>query len=981
MTVEFNNNYNLRRLGDIKSALKKVEAGIDAEVLKLDIQVAVTKEPVPFADRDQLVYRSLSVGESWGQLFDCGWFRLTGTLADRSILENDLYLKFDVNGEGLLFDDEGNALKGFTNGSSVFDRNHGEPGKAYYRMNDLIDGNGGIELYLDCGANDLFGSLQDNGIIRYASVVRRDMARESLYYDLETLIAIQETEESLADTLVEELYELAAKINYEEGDVYAAAEDLVKKYLSEKAESDFTFYAVGHAHIDLAWLWPIRETKRKAARTLTNVFHLIEKYRDFVFGISQPQMLEWLREDYPDVFGRIKTYVEQGRIEVQGGMWVEADTNVSGEEALVRQMLYGKKYWQENFGKDVQSLWLPDVFGYSAAMPQIIAGSDMAYFMTIKLSWSLVNVFPYHTFNWSGLDGSQVLVHMPPEGNYNSSATRKAVKGSYENYREKEVSSEALLLYGIGDGGGGPGEEHIERIERNNRSVNAKAIKLDSSESFFDLLNDRRDKYPSWQGELYLENHQGTYTSQAEIKKNNRFLENKLKMVEALLVSLDNSEYEDRIEKIWKEVLLYQFHDILPGSSIKRVYEEALVRYSELSQQLDVIIENVTQSRLSNTYDEGKYIFNPHSAAATFYNLWDGRLYKTEVAPLSTSIIKEEVYDGKAADFEGAIETDSLRVTFGSNGEIGSIRDLDSDREVLTGPGNQLKIYKDHGNAWDIRDDYRMQTPDKWHIKSRDYTQYGSIHVLVQHYEYRESTLIEQVMIDAAERSVEFSHELDWREMGHMMRSEFPFAVNSDEATFDIQFGHFNRSRRNETSIQKAQFEVCGHNWVDVSEKGLGCALINDCKYGYYVKDGVVDINLIRSTDYPAKDGDIGKTSYRYKLMVHDGDFVKAGVDHVGQVFNTVYPIFESSLVLDEPIFELAEGVAYSTIKHSYDKGGIVLRIYERNGEQVTTSVRTRLQYTEVYEVNMLEERVNKLVNLERVELKPFEVMTLRFDL
>ncbi len=976
--MEFNNDYNLRRLESVKHALKKVGNQVDTNVIDLDIEVGITKEPVVFKENAALVYQKKAKGECWGELFDCGWFRLSGQLSKEDLLEA-LFLKFDVNGEGLLFGGDGQVLKGFTNGSSVFDRTHGEPGKLYYQINELIDEEGVCVCYLDCGANDLFGSLQENGVIKEASIVKRNLKMEQLYYDLETLISIQETDGHVYEFLMDELYELAAKIRYEEEDVLEVAEQLVKKYLRCNAERDFTFYAVGHAHIDLAWLWPIRETRRKAGRTLANVFHLIEKYDEFIFGISQPQMLIWLEKDYPDVFERIKKYVVEGRIEVQGGMWVEADTNITGEESLVRQMLYGKKYWLETFQKDVRSLWLPDVFGYNGAMPQIIRKSEMDYFMTIKLSWSLMNTFPYHTFNWHGIDGSDVLVHMPPEGNYNSSVRRQVIKSTYENYKEKDVSDEALVLYGIGDGGGGPGEEHLERIQRNNVSPGVKNIRLACSEDFFEKLNQKKAKYPAWHGELYLENHQGTYTSQGNIKKSNRQIENKLKMVETLLVSMGQNCFEEELEAIWKEVLLYQFHDILPGSSIKRVYDEALARYGILNVQLDEILEKATGQKLCETYDEGKGLFNGHGGQSRVYHFSKGNVYKTVLEPLSTKKVMEKVFQGNACEFTGAIKTPRLAVEFYETGEIKSIIDVEKKREVLTGAGNQLNIYKDDGNAWDIRDDYRVQTPLKWTLVNREYKVYGEIHVLIQKYKYHNSTLLERIMIDEEEKSIEFSHELDWQEMYYMMRSVFPLAVESNQAVFDIQFGHFSRSRQKDTRIEKAQFEVCGHNWVDVSEDGFGCALLNDGKYGYYIKDGVLDINLIRGTNYPAQDGDIGKTAYKYKLILHDGDVKAAGIDHEGQMFNMVYPIFEENLPMEEPIFVLDEAVAYSTIKHSWDRQSVVLRIYERNGEKTTTCIRTRLSYVSVEEVNMLENPVNTQVNLECIELEPFEIKTFLF--
>ncbi|QWB95487.1 hypothetical protein KHQ89_05910 [Mycoplasmatota bacterium] len=384
-------------------------------IMQPKISYAKTKEPVSFAHKKDLDFKSIEVNEPWGDLFDCAWFRIAGHIEKTQ--KDDLYLKFDVSGEALLFNENGDAVKGFTNGSSVFDRKHGEPGKLYYKLNSLIKDDGSFECYLDAGANDLFGNLQDQGKIIAVEVVSKNENYNQLYFDLSTLfdmLTVFEDNKEQFDKLFYDLKEIYYLVIYNKPDWLKETKKIVDVWLAKSTTSPLKIYATGHAHMDLAWLWPIRETKRKIGRTISNVIYLLETYPDFIFGISQPQQMVWLEEEYPTLFKKFAYYIEQGRIELQGGMWVEADTNLSGGESLIRQFYYGMDYYKTKFNKTVDNLWLPDVFGYNGNLPQIIKKCGLSNFMTIKLSWSLVNRFPYHSFNWEGIDDSKVICHMPP---------------------------------------------------------------------------------------------------------------------------------------------------------------------------------------------------------------------------------------------------------------------------------------------------------------------------------------------------------------------------------------------------------------------------------------------------------------------------------------------------------------------------------------------------------------------------------------
>jgi len=956
---------------------------IDVKVTDLKISGYVTEEPIPFKQREEGEYHLFKLGESWGKLFDCAWFLIEGKIED--FKQGTPYdLKLDLSGEACLFNEQGVPIKGFTNGSSIFDRSYGEPGKRYYPINEFIQKDGTVKLWIEAGCNDLFGSLQDNGVIQYCEVVIRNDEIKELFYDLEilySLLSVVDDNTIRNKQILESLKKINYLIMYEEKDWLNRSLKMTKQLLSMKSSNDLEITAIGHAHLDLAWLWPIRETKRKAARTLSNVIDLLEKDDAFIFGVSQPQLLLWIKVEYPELYKKIKHYVKQNRIELQGGMWVEADTNLTGEESLVRQMLYGIQFYQEEFVFKVKNLWLPDVFGYTGSLPQVIKKSGLDYFMTIKLSWSLINKFPYHTFNWLGIDGSNVLCHMPPEGNYNSSITPSVTKLIEVNYKEKHLSNKALALFGIGDGGGGPGEEHIERIKRQKSLHPLPKVNYGRSDDFFNSIVKDKDLFSKYQGELYLENHQGTYTSQANVKFFNRKLEHKLKSIETLLVSNQHyQKYKEKLSEIWKEVLLYQFHDILPGSSIKRVYNETLARYEILDNQLDQLLKEVyPQYTVSGTF-----IYNPLLNDATVLSKIDNQYVLSKIAKLSSQVIETIVYEQDEVVTSDVIETNLLKVVFNpNNGQMTSIIDKVFNREILSKPeGNQLAVYQDKGDAWNILDHYRKQTPEVMTLMKRSVLKYGHLYEINHEYRFKESTLKETIIIRKNSTVIEFHHDLNWQNVGYMLRTSFPLTIKSSVANFDIQFGQIARSRLNNTTIESAQFEVSGHNWVNVSEPNYGVSLLNNAKYGYYVKDDMLDMNLLRSTNYPCENGDIDRTNYQYGLYVHEGNQNQAHVDALAMEMNTFFPRFNEKIdVLSNWISIDKENIDYSSIKGSEDNKGTIIRLYEKNGEITETSIRFTRELSKIYLVNLIEEFEEELnINNQTINIsfKPFEIITLK---
>ena len=590
--------YDLRKPA-FRDTLTRIQAAAYTPLGELTVEAWVTEEPVRFEARTSGHYQRLANGEAWGsRLFDCAWMRFTGIVPEGARGE-DLVLRIDFNGEGLVVDADGNPALGLTNFSSQFESHLGLPGK---KIVPLIGTQAGepIEVWVDAANNDLFGTVQKSGILQQAEIAVCHPQLKALSYDFEVLAELMQhldSKSARSRRLRAKLYEASLGLHhYTEEEAVLARTVLAPELARKGGDSSLRISAVGHAHIDLAWLWPLRETIRKGARTFSTVLHLMERYPDYVFGASQPQLYAWMQEYYPHLYERIKTKVKEGRWEPQGAMWVEPDTNVPSGESLVRQILYGKRFFADEFGMEPSYLWEPDVFGYTAALPQILAKSGIRFFMTQKMSWNEINKFPHQTFWWEGIDGSRVLAHMLPEETYNSPATPRSVHQAEYNYLDSGVSDDCLLLFGIGDGGGGPGEEHLERLAREKNLEGLCPVTQEPAQSFFSRLEIGSDRYVTWQGELYLEKHQGTLTTQARSKRFNRKLEYLLREVELSAVwgvqsAPDYAYPTAALDRIWKEVLLLQFHDILPGSSITRVYDESLARYAVLESELQGLLK------------------------------------------------------------------------------------------------------------------------------------------------------------------------------------------------------------------------------------------------------------------------------------------------------------------------------------------------------------------------------------------------------
>ncbi|MBN1936656.1 MAG: alpha-mannosidase [Anaerolineae bacterium] len=1003
----------------LDQTLREIEKHIYTVIGQLDIRAWCSREPLSFTNRFDGSERTFKVGDRWGDLFDCAWLNFTSTVPE-SAAGSRVVLLLDVHGEMCVVNEYGVPVRGLTTVASTYDFSLGWPGKRVYALLDLAHGGEKVDVWADGACNDLFGNLQGNGTIREAAIAVCDDEVRALYYDFEVLLdfvkAVSE-DTARCQQILRALNDVVHILGDGSSDQVRRARAILAPLLEKRGgDPSLQISAVGHAHMDLAWLWPIRETIRKGARTFSTVLALMDEYPDYVFGASQPQYFQWMKDRYPLLYAKIKRRVKEGRLEPQGAMWVEADTNISGGEALVRQILYGKHFFREEFGIDVRYLWLPDVFGYNAALPQILKKAGVDYFSTQKLSWSLINKFPHQSFHWQGIDGTAVLTHMLPEETYNSPALPRSVVKLEKNYHDKGVSEHALLVFGIGDGGGGPGEEHVERLIRIKNLAGLAPVTQEPVAQFFSKWARQADRFPTWAGELYLERHQGTLTTNARNKWYNRKMELALRDLEwtsVLTAVLDGVTYpQEFLDKIWRETLLYQFHDILPGSSIKRVYDESVARYQKMLQDVG---EKTAQNsvRLANRVDTSKMkqpvvVQNSLSWLRTEWVDAGGTWVRVSVPSMGYKAVDAAISslgDLTLAATETLLENDVLIVQFDVDGAIHQVYDKRINRKVIVEgeAANRLAVYRDDGDAWDFPMDYAERAPRYMKLVSTRPFIDGPRAVMEQTYRLGHSEVVQKIVLMAGSTRIDFQTRIRWREPRTMLRTCFPVAVHTNEATFDIQFGHIRRPTHRNTTWDMARDEVAAHKWVDLSQRDYGVALLNDSKYGHKVKGHTLDLNLLRSVPYPGpclvqdeevKPGgphhaytDQCEHQVTYALYPHLGDHIDGHVVRVSYELNV--PL-RTMAVQGQPgtapaeasfIQVGAENVIVEAVKQAQDGSEVIVRLYECEHRGARATVRFGFPIELVHEVDLLEENPHLLPLREgalTLSFRPFEIKTLR---
>ena len=969
------------------ASLMRVRKGIFRTLSALNAKVCVSEEPITVKEAEEKGFADVNKGEVWATDFGCAVFAFSGTVPDEAKGKKVVAL-VDIGGEGLVIKD-GAPLIGITQVTDGIDWVQSAAGKQEIPLFDCAEGGEKVCFFVDAGYNGKKKKADTYAKFRRAELAEVNETARAFYYDALTLFMLLLTYGQNEYLTKERAGEINAALKkaftlYFKKDADGARallKNVSEKGIDYKAPA---YTAIGHAHLDLAYLWPIRETKRKGARTFANQLNNLKKYPDYVFGASQAQLFQWMKDLYPTVYADIKKAVAAGRIEIQGAMWTENDCNIPSGESIIRQFLYGEEFFEKEFGKGSKVVWLPDVFGYPATLPQIFRGCGRDYFATIKLTWNNHNKFPYKTFKWKGIDGSEILSHMAPQGNYNSTATPMAFVKSFKGNPQRKDIDHALMIFGIGDGGGGPGEAPLELLQRE-KNVNGLApVKFGSAGEFFEELSaDKEAKIPVYEGELYLEKHQGTYTSQAKNKLYNRLMEQELHTLEWLcsLATLKGIKRDKAaLDEIWKEVLLYQFHDIIPGSSIKRVFDESVARYKILH---DKVVKERDRLLLAMKKEDGVLsAVNPVDFERKEYVKDGDKWYVANVQPYSAAKLEECKESGVSAG-ENFIANDRIKVAFNKEGWIDSMVETDTGREICGGYFDKLVVYEDPKlfyNAWDIREDYRqLPSTSMTLVESRCYVD-GPTAVREATFIYGASTLVQKVTLKAGDAFVEFDNTADWHEDFKMLRAEFKPVDYSDTVNCDIQFGNVDRSTLDDTPTRKAQFEICAHKFVNVDGENNGFAVLSNCKYGYRVKDGYISLNLLRSPKRPDPECDRGTHYFGFAIYPHKGTWKES--DLVKRAYCYNYPLIVCDFMpsLERLVDDGNENVIVETLKPSHDGKGIIARIYERYGEDTTAKIRAGFRYKALYHADMLERKEGKIESAS-IDFGKYKIRTLYFEL
>ncbi len=884
-----------------------------------------------------------------------------------------------------------------------------------------------------------------------------DRKIEKFYYDIkvpyDVMRMLSPDDENgifIRKSLNESLNLLDMRVSYSK-EFYESLE-LAQKYLYENFYSEMgkdspVVYCVGHTHIDIAWLWTLATTEDKAVRSFSTVLDLMDRYPEYIFMSSQPQLYKYVKKNAPEVYEKIKQRVAEGRWECEGGMFVEADCNLASGESLVRQFLYGKDFFKKEFGSDNEILWLPDVFGYSAALPQIMKKCGIKYFMTTKISWNEFNKMPHDTFMWKGIDGTEILTHFIPTRDFNKAAqeggtetehfttyngmlTPSMVKGAWQRYSDKELNNEVLMSYGYGDGGGGVTSEMLEVQRRMNKGIcGAPITKPSTALQFFKKLE--RDaagnkNLPKWVGELYLEYHRGTYTSMARNKKFNRkaeFLLGNIELFSTMADAFLGTEYpKEELNEEWEVVLRNQFHDILPGSAIKDVYEDSLKEYTGLFDRELKRQQNLYFS-LAENIDAGKnsvVIFNPNSDAISApveikgldinkkpFALFDGeKYYQIQESNNKCIAIVDGInakgyktFDvvGYDADSEiyvskDRVETSFFSIKFNAKMQFESIYDKKAGREIIPEGkvANEIISYenKPHNfDAWDINIYYTEKSWPVDDVSECEIVESGPVRACIKvERKYLSSVVIQYLYFYNDLYRIDIRNEIDWKEDQILLRDYFPVDVNCSEATFDIQYGNVKRPTHANTSWDEAKFEVCAHKWFDVAEDGYGVAFLNDCKYGCSVKENVAGMTMLKTARYPNPDGDKEHHTFWYSICPHLGDFREGQIIEKAYNFNNPYvgivksndggemPKDYSFISVDAP------NVKIEIVKKALNSEEIIIRIYECYNRRTKATLKFGCEVSRAFICDMLENHEAELEVDEScvsVELNPFEIITL----
>ena len=994
-------------------------------------------------------WKDYVMGTAWNQVDAHRWFRTTITIPESMDGKHVEFLittgregEWDATNPQMIFYLDGQLIQGIdVNHREVTISGKAKAGDSYeiavLAYSGMVEGDLVIHTYL-IAVDDRVQKLYYDLLIPLQSAYVLKKADEENYRRVLQSMAPALDALDLRDAYSEKFYSSIEK-----------AEQILKEaFYSEERECP-TVSAIGHTHIDIAWLWTVEQTREKVLRSFSTVLRLMEQYPDYKFMSSQPILYQFVKEQEPEMYEKIKERIREGRWEVDGAMWLEADCNLTGGESLVRQIIKGHRFFLEEFGKESKSLWLPDVFGYSAALPQILKKSGIPYFMTTKIAWNQYDQLPNDTFIWKGIDGSEVFAFMPTTTDYDKdqglnisfSDTRNTTTytgivnpnmalGTFKRFQNRDLTEDTLMLFGFGDGGGGPTKEMLESAERLKYGIpGIPKIRQEFEQDYFDRtyekIHDLPDM-PTWDGELYFEYHRGTLTSMARNKRSNRkneILYTQMETASCMAGIEKDEQLQNVLDKGWDILLINQFHDIVPGSSIKPVYEQTDKEYHEIEEAGKEELNRVVSAAVGrlSMEKEGVVVMNtqgyerddlvvlddgteiPRLVDEDGRNVpaqktTDGRylLYVSHIPPLGYKKLYEteellEESTGKEWDY--TFENPFIKVCFNEKMEITSLYEKEAEKELIQEGrcGNVLRTYEDRPMQWDNWDIdvfyQRKPYEADWYSPAK-VIENGEVRMVVE-FEcgFLDSTVTQQVCLYHQIPRIDFRTKADWKTHHVILKTHFPVDVNTTRASYEIQFGNVERETTNNYSWDTAKFEACGHKWADLSENSSGISLLNDCKYGYGIKKGDMSLTLIKSGTYPNEDADIGEHEFTYSIYPHAGRWQEAKT--VEMAYNLNVPMlakrtgrqegcggeYESFLKCSQ------ESCFVEVIKKAEDGNGVIVRMYENKNNRVRAQIQTAYPIAHVYECNLLEENEEELTagkNCFETVFKPYEIKTFR---
>ncbi|MEU8626133.1 glycoside hydrolase family 38 C-terminal domain-containing protein [Streptomyces sp. NPDC048669] len=989
---------------------ERIRPAVYPQSVPLDVAVwNAPGEPVPVAEGLAGATEPIAVGDRWGAPWGTCWFRVSGTVpeawAGRTV-EALLDLGFDENMpgfqcEGLVYRPDGTPVKGLN------------PRNQWVRVGAPAEGGEEVLLHIEAASNPVIldyhpflptrlGDKETAGGEPQYTLARMDLALFdenvwNLVQDLEVLGELMQelpVDGARRWDILRAIGRSLDAVDLQDvnGTAAAAREQLAGVLATPAQPSAHRISAVGHAHIDSAWLWPLRETVRKVARTTSNMTALLEDEPDFVFAMSQAQQFAWIKEHRPEVYAKVKQAVADGRFVPSGGMWVESDTNMPGSEAMARQFVHGKRFFLDEFGIENDEAWLPDTFGFAAGLPQIIKAAGSKWLLTQKISWSQTNKFPHHTFQWEGIDGTRIFTHFPPVDTYNCSMKGSEIAHAAKNFKDKGVARHSLAPTGWGDGGGGTTREMIAKAARMRSLEGSATVTWETPTDFFTKAEAEYPNAPVWVGELYLELHRATLTSQAKTKQGNRRSEHLLREAElwaATAAVRTGSAYPyEQLDRIWKTVLLHQFHDILPGSSIAWVHREAEKTYAAVAEELNGIVDTAQRALAGDSAAGATLLFNsaPHTR---------GGVPAGAAAPVTAA-------DGGTLAPRGGggfvLDNGLLRVEIDARGLVVSAYDIGAGRETVA-PGqaaNLLQIHPDFPNmwdAWDVDEFYRNTVTDLTDLDELTPVEdQGAVSVRIVR-GFGDSKVTQLLTLAPGVKRLDIDTEVDWHETEKFLKAAFPLDIHAERYASETQFGHFYRATHTNTSWEAAKFEACNHRFVHLEEPGWGVALVNDSTYGHDVTRTVRDsdagttttvrVSLLRAPRFPDPETDQGVHRFRHALAPG-----AAVVDAVREGFRINLP--ERRVTGDREVAALVavdnDAVVVSAVKLADDASGdLVVRLYESAGGRARVRLAAGFEAAGVAVTDLLERPLADAVVPEladggvQLSLRPFELITLRF--